>query len=245
MSPRTFATNLKCGKCVAAVTPLFDGHPEVDSWNVDTSVPQKWLTVTGRAGDDTIRGLVAEAGFRILDANEVLDATQQAGKATSRWQTYRPLLLVAGYLLGSVVVVELVQGQFDIMRAMRHFMAGFFLVFSFFKMLDVSAFAGAFRSYDILARAVPAYAFAYPFIELGLGAAYLANLNPVATNVITLIVMTLGIVGVTQVLLAKKTIQCACLGTVFNLPMSYVTFIENGLMIVMAIGMLGLYLGAV
>ena len=32
----------------------------------------------------------------------------------------------------------------------------------------------------------------------------------------------------------KKIIQCACLGTVFNLPMSTVTIIEDAIMIVMS-----------
>jgi hypothetical protein len=50
--------------------------------------------------------------------------------------------------------------------------------------------------------------------------------------------MLVGIWGVTQALLQKRRIQCACLGTVFNLPMSKVTFIEDALMAVMAMFML-------
>ncbi|MGY8951367.1 MAG: heavy metal transporter, partial [Flavobacteriales bacterium] len=40
-------------------------------------------------------------------------------------------------------------------------------------------------------------------------------------------------------LLAKKSIQCACLGTALKLPMTEATFIENAIMIVMAILILG------
>jgi hypothetical protein len=75
-------------------------------------------------------------------------------------------------------------------------------------------------------------------VELGLGVAYLAGLAPVATNLVTLVVMLIGLVGVSQALLQKRRIQCACLGTVFNLPMSRVTFIEDGLMAAMAATML-------
>ena len=46
--------------------------------------------------------------------------------------------------------------------------------------------------------------------------------------------MTISIIGVLQSVLNKKKIQCACLGTVFNLPMSTVTIIEDALMIVMS-----------
>ncbi|MCX6854574.1 MAG: heavy-metal-associated domain-containing protein, partial [Verrucomicrobia bacterium] len=34
---------------------------------------------------------------------------------------------------------------------------------------------------------------------------------------------------------SRQTIRCACLGTVFNLPMSTVTIIEDGVMLGMAL----------
>ncbi|RYZ78221.1 MAG: heavy-metal-associated domain-containing protein, partial [Proteobacteria bacterium] len=46
--------------------------------------------------------------------------------------------------------------------------------------------------------------------------------------------------GVLQSVLNKRKIQCACLGAVFNLPMSTVTIIEDGLMIAMSAVMLAL-----
>ena len=50
--------------------------------------------------------------------------------------------------------------------------------------------------------------------------------------------MSVRIIGVLNAVLDKKTIQCACLGAVFKLPMSTVTIIEDGLMIAMSLGML-------
>ena len=96
----------------------------------------------------------------------------------------------------------------------------------------------AYQTYDVLARPVRAYGYAYPFIELGLGIAYLARLVPVVTSVVTLVVMLVSVVGVTQALLQRRRIQCACLGTVFNLPMTKVTFVEDALMAGMALAML-------
>jgi len=46
--------------------------------------------------------------------------------------------------------------------------------------------------------------------------------------------MSLSIIGVLQSVINKKKIQCACLGAVFNLPMSTVTIIEDALMILMS-----------
>lgn len=46
--------------------------------------------------------------------------------------------------------------------------------------------------------------------------------------------MGISIIGVIQSVLQKRKIKCVCLGTGFNLPMSTVTIIEDGLMIAMA-----------
>ena len=121
---------------------------------------------------------------------------------------------------------------------MQYFMAGFFLVFSFFKMLNLKGFADSYKMYDVVAKAIPVWAYVYAFIELGLGIAYTINLSPIVTNIITLVVMSISVVGVLQSVLKKQKIQCACLGAVFNLPMSTVTIIEDALMIAMSLVML-------
>ncbi|MFT4875788.1 MAG: hypothetical protein ACI8S2_000517 [Bacteroidia bacterium] len=48
-------------------------------------------------------------------------------------------------------------------------------------------------------------------------------------------VMFVSLIGVIKSVVQKSEIQCACLGTVFNLPMSYVTIIEDGIMLAMAL----------
>lgn len=120
------------------------------------------------------------------------------------------------------------------MQAMNIFMAGFFLTFSFFKMLDLKGFAESYSMYDIVAKKITAWGSIYAFIELGLGIAYATNFQPLVTNLVTFVVMTISIIGVFQSVLNKRKIQCACLGAVFNLPMSTVTIIEDALMIAMS-----------
>lgn len=149
--------------------------------------------------------------------------------------TYKPLLLVFGYILLTVIGFLAATGSWDGALAMRLFMAGFFLVFSFFKFLDVAGFASAFRGYDLVARVLPGYGRAYPFIELVLGLAYLTNIAPAATNIATAIIMAVGLAGIIRAVVSKQSIRCACLGTGINLPMSTVTIIENSVMLVMAV----------
>lgn len=156
-------------------------------------------------------------------------------------EIYKPILLVFGYLLGATLLVEVAAGGFNWMRWMRHFMAGFFLIFSFFKMLDVPAFAASYSSYDVVARRWPGWGYVYPFVELLLGILFLINFNSLITNSLAFVVMGVSTVGVVQSLLAKRRFQCACLGAVFNLPMSNITLFEDVLMVAMSGAMLLLH----
>ncbi len=122
-------------------------------------------------------------------------------------------------------------------------MSGFFLTFSFFKLLNLQGFAESYSMYDIVAKKFYSWGYIYAFTELGLGLAYALNFFPALINAITLIVMFVSLIGVLQSVLNKRAIQCACLGTVFNLPMSTVTIVEDGLMILMSAFMLISYIG--
>lgn len=155
-------------------------------------------------------------------------------------ETYKPILIIFTFITSITLLIQLENHHFDLMQWMRHFMAGFFLVFSFFKMLNLKGFAESYVMYDIIAKRIPAWAYVYAFLELSLGIANLINFNPLATNLTTAIIMSISIIGVLQTVLNKKKIQCACLGAVFNLPMSTVTIIEDGLMILMSVTMLAM-----
>ena len=163
----------------------------------------------------------------------------------SWFNTYKPILLIFFYItivtsimaFQSIKINEMETNQI-VMKWMNHFMGGFFLAFSFFKFLNLKGFAESYKMYDIVAKRIPFWAYLYPFVELGLGLSFLSNIFPLFTNSITFIVMTISIIGVLQAVLNKKKIQCACLGAVFNLPMSTVTIIEDALMIVMSVVMI-------
>lgn len=245
MTTLKYKTNLNCGSCVAAVKSHLDNDPAIHRWSVDTADPNKVLTVEGEGiSTENVERDVANAGFKVLGKIEQASPTMHAAadnsatEKKSLLETYRPLLLVFAYLIGVVALVEITAGRFEWMRAMANFMGGFFLVFSFFKLLNLRGFVDAYQTYDVLARPVRTYGYVYPFIELGLGIAFLVGFAPEVTNLVTLVVMLISIVGVTQALLQKRRIQCACLGTVFNLPMTKVTFVEDALMAVTALVML-------
>lgn len=124
---------------------------------------------------------------------------------------------------------------------MRIFMGSFFLVFGGFKVIKLHDFAEAYSMYDLVAQQNRMYAYAYPFIEITLGILYFLNWIPVTVHAFTLIFMLIGAAGVYNELRKGKTIVCACLGTVFKIPMTYVTLAEDLLMAIMALFMLIFY----
>ncbi|AWH87010.1 heavy metal transporter [Flavobacterium album] len=166
----------------------------------------------------------------------------QAEEKKSWVVTYKPILLIFGYISVISLITASTGDTFNTMIFMRVFMAGFFLTFSFFKMLDLKGFAESYAMYDVVAMKFKTWGYIYAFIELALGLAFALNVEPVITNSVTAVVMSVSLIGVLQSVLNKKKIQCACLGAVFNLPMSTVTIIEDGLMIAMSVGMLVMYL---
>lgn len=155
---------------------------------------------------------------------------------------YKPLIVIV--CLISLVTVAVaardfsVVGYVDTSSAMMNFMAGFFLVFSGLKLMDIAGFARGYGMYDLLAAKVPAYGYVYPLLELALGLAYLTRFQMHATNVVTLVLMTFSALGVARSLVQKKQFQCACLGTLLKVPLTKVALIEDLLMAVMAAIML-------
>ena len=238
MSTQRFTTNLRCEGCVAAIKPILDADPAIKSWSADVASPDKIITIesANKLSLDAVNALLSKAGYQAK--TEVTQPSADDIASSDPPTSYYPLLLILLYLLGITAAIEWVHGSFEWDRTMRHFMAGFFLVFSFFKLLDLTAFADSYQMYDIVARRSRSYALGYPFIELLLGIAYVINFRPRLTNIITLLVMGISTIGVVQSILSKKKIRCACLGAVFNLPMSVVTLVEDLLMVGMAATML-------
>lgn len=221
---------MSCGSCVAKIQTRFLENPAISEATVTLDPPEAHIvspsTWEATALDDWLRPL----GRYHVTANSRPPANLDPPAVS-----YRPLLILLGYLLLVIAAASMALGRWDAAFAMRFFMGGFFIAFSFFKMLDLRGFADAYRGYDIIAKSVPAYGFIYPFIELALGLAYLASFQLQLVNVITAVVMAVSLVGVLQAVFSKTTIRCACLGTVFNLPMSTVTVVEDGTMLAMAV----------
>ena len=171
-----------------------------------------------------------------LATNSRPEVTTLTDAPKTWFETYQPLLLIAGYIaLASFAGTTAVgRAGFDWSVWMTNVMAGFFLVFSAFKFLNLKGFSEAYATYDLGAKAWAPWGTIYPFLELLLGCAYLFRWNLPLTNVATILLMGFSSLGVIQALSKKQTIRCACLGTVLNVPMSTITLVEDLAMVGMA-----------
>ena len=121
---------------------------------------------------------------------------------------------------------------------MLDFMGIFFVVFSFFKLLNLKGFQNSFKKYDLISKQFNLYCWIYPFIEIAIGIFLLMRFHIYICLIITLVILISTFIGVIRSLRKNENLKCACLGSVLDLPMTEATLIENFTMIVMSLIML-------
>lgn len=233
---------MTCNNCVAKVKSELLKLGDIINADVQMNAPQATIHMQKHISTKTLQEALKKAGnYTISEADGGMHNTITDSETKTWIQTYKPILLIFFYVTIVSIIAASSVTEFNWSTAMRIFMSGFFISFSFFKLLNLKGFAESYSSYDIIAKHFRGWGYIYAFIELGLGISFAIDFNAATTNLITFVVMTISIIGVLQSVLNKRKIQCACLGTVFNLPMSTVTIIEDALMIAMS-GTMLLYL---
>lgn len=227
---------MTCSGCETTVKRLLSALPGVTNVNADLAKNEVTVEMQKHVSTGTLQqALKNHPNYQLAAKNYSTSAPAEKETGHAGWfVTYKPILLIFAYIFSITFLVELQRG-FSWMHWMNIFMGGFFVAFSFFKMLDLKGFSENYFSYDIIAKRWFGYGYFYPFIELALGLAYISSFSPVITNSITFMIMTISIIGVLQAVFSERKIKCACLGSVFNLPMSTVTIIEDMLMIAMSL----------
>ncbi|MDB4921577.1 heavy-metal-associated domain-containing protein [Mucilaginibacter sp.] len=234
-------SGMTCSGCQNKVEGLLSKVDGVEKVSIDLAKGTANIEMAKHIPTVTLK--IALADYPKYQLSEVVNpapvfSTDNEDEKKSWFEIYKPILLIFAYITVTSLIAALSGDHFNLVTGMRIFMAGFFIIFSFFKMLNLNGFADSYSMYDIVAKKFRSWGYIYPFIELFLGLGYAANLQPDIINYITLVVMSVSIIGVLQSVLNKRKIRCACLGAVFNLPMSTVTIIEDALMIAMSVTML-------
>ena len=233
-------TGMTCTSCKAKVTQELEHVNHVTNVEVNLEKGEATITMDKHVTEKELQAALSTK-YTIVEKQETphiqhYDNYGAFDEEKSKIEQLKPLFLILLYI--STASILLHRSTWNWQAMMLDFMGLFYIVFSFFKMLDLKGFPDSFRMYDPLAKRVPIYAKVYPFIETILGLMFLMRIEVNIVLIITLIILGITTVGVTKTLLDKKAIRCACLGTALKLPMTEATFIENAIMIVMAILML-------
>jgi len=165
--------------------------------------------------------------------NKFTGETGKTDKEETPWYRSDKFGKIFPYFLGGILILGTILSM--LFNFMILYMGIFFIIFSLFKMPDWKGFVEAFGTYDILAKNIKAYGWAYPVIELALGVAFIANyfgeFYLISVAWVTLVIMGIGSIGVSK----KEKFQCACLGTWINVPLTKVTLLEDLLMVFMSV----------
>lgn len=220
---------MTCQNCRSNVEKKIAQIPSVSSVSVSLEKEVAILDASHEVENSDIEKVLGEK-YTVKTTYDFKESVSAA-----KWKELRPLFLIISYLFAASFLISY---KDDFINFVPYFMGLFYIVFSFFKFLDYTSFPASFRQYDPIAKRIPIYGWIYPFLETALGLSFLYQWQVKTSLIITLIVLGSTSLGVIAQLRKKTKIQCACLGTVLNLPMTEATLIENALMLFMTLGML-------
>jgi copper chaperone CopZ len=224
---------MTCNNCKASVEKYLNDLPHISHVSIDLEKGKAEVTMDKHISSDELQNALPEK-YTVSAPTSLTSSTIPSDK--TKLQQLKPLLLILFYISSAGVLLHYKDWSWS--EFMLDFMGLFYIVFGFFKMLDLKGFPESFKIYDPLAKRLPIYGWIYPFIETALGSMFLMRFQVNIALIMTLVVLGITTLGVTKTLLDKKSIRCACLGTSLKLPMTEATLIENTLMITMAALML-------
>jgi cation transport ATPase len=230
---------MTCNNCKASVEKYLNELPHISHVSIDLAKGEAEITMDKHLAAEVLQNALPEK-FTVTkkDGGNELTSTNapEVSQEKSKLQQLKPLLLILFYISSAGVLLHYKDWSWS--EFMLDFMGLFYIVFAFFKMLDLKGFPESFKMYDPLAKRLPIYGWMYPFIETALGLMFLMRFKVNIALIMTLVVLGITTIGVTKTLMDKKSIRCACLGTALKLPMTEATLIENSIMIAMAALML-------
>jgi copper chaperone CopZ len=124
---------------------------------------------------------------------------------SSKIKQLKPLFIILGYILITSILLNF--KDWNLTNAMLDFMGLFYIIFSFFKILDIKGFSTSFKMYDPLAKKITIYGYIYPFIEILLGVMFLTRIEVNIALLTTIVILGITCAGVTQTLLNKRSIN--------------------------------------
>lgn len=220
---------MKCGKCVGRV------HQALVYLDKEATVTLDPPVATLLHDDVSLSQVNSQISPMGYSATELISQSPK-----SVFDVYKPLVYAAGTII--ILTATGQTSRINVSKAFTDFMGWYYVVFSALKLINIKGFAKTYSKYDFLAMRIPQYGYVYPFVELALGAGYLiscvrmlTHFQRKALDITSILVMSISSLGIFTALSGEKSITCACMGESFKLPLSWISFYENMLMVVMSL----------
>jgi copper chaperone CopZ len=229
---------MHCGSCVEKVTKALQTVPGVQAVSVDLATNTAEVVSESPLDVRVLQGAVAVLGdpFALMPYERPRRTSSFFVRARRTWPLFAMLLLVT--LLSFARNLPFSESSVDWHSVMADWMGFFFIIFGGLKVLNLKNFAVMYQGYDLVAKQNPWWGYVYPFIEVGLGILFITRQFMVPASFATIVLMSVGMVGIYKKLRTEGEVQCACLGGFFNVPVTWLTMAENGVMVLMGVWML-------
>ena len=178
------------------------------------------------------------AGQRIGGYTEVREFFDKDVKSKDD-TSYQPVIAIFSVaFLMAVAVSWAAQDTVFTPRTIEWFFAFSMTLLGIQKLQDVESFSTMFLNYDLLARRWVRYGYLYPFGETLSGLLMIAGALLWISAPVALFIGTIGAVSVFYaVYIQKRELKCACVGGSSNVPLGFVSLVENLVMIGMGLWM--------
>ncbi|TVP57901.1 MAG: glutaredoxin [Halomonadaceae bacterium] len=197
---------------------------QIDAFKAEhgvTTTPQAFIDGERIGGYEAVRKHV---GKPLADPN-----------ATS----YRPVAALFAMTALTAFALNLgMHGSWISVQAVEWFIGLSMIVLALLKLQDVESFSTMFVNYDLVARRWVPYSYIYPYAEGLAGLLMVGGLLNWLSIPVALFIGTVGAVSVFKaVYVDKRELKCACVGGANKVPLGFVSFTENLMMIGMALWM--------
>jgi len=136
---------MTCESCAAKVRSALLLVDNVSSVEVDKAADTATIGMTQPVSIIDFQASLKQADSKYSISVSELNETSEQAK--SWFSLYKPIFLVFFFILLVTLLIQFSNTKFELNEWMRHFMSAFFIVFSFFKILDLSGFADSYMRY--------------------------------------------------------------------------------------------------
>lgn len=157
--------------------------------------------------------------------------------ATARYFPVMALFSAAALLTGVLAYSQ--APEISLQTAIMQFIGFSMVMLGVLKLQNLDGFVNGFLGYDLLAQRHVPYGYVYPYAEIVGGVLMVGAVLPAVSIPIMLFIGGIGSVSVFKaVYIEKRDLKCACVGGGSNVPLGFVSFLENAVMLGAAIFML-------